>query len=247
MKILVVAPHDDDAILGAGGAIVRHINKGDSVSVVVFTTGHTSHQIVLGITENPSPDEVAQKRREEILTAMMWLGVPVGNLYFLEIPTREVRARSEEAEKKLRKIFTVVKPDVVYFNHMDAHSDHKGVNRVVKAILRDTPAAKPYQFMIWTKELAAGRPEMEQSDIPEVSGGNVRVVTLSEKEKILKRRALYEMKSQVSLWPYPEWQVQDRPILDPPFIRHFLVGGEVFVSYEIPHTIVLSDVLLERV
>lgn len=247
-NILVLGAHDDDVILGAGGSIVRHINKGDSVSVVVFTTGHTSHQAVLGITENPSPVEVARKRREEIMKAMAYLGV--GNLYFLDIPTREVSDRLEEAEMKLRKIFSIVRPDVVYFNAPDAHTDHKGVNRAVKAILRDTPAgvAFAYQFIIWTKELAAGRPEMDKIEILEVPG-NVKVVTLSEKEMVLKRLSVFEMKSQISIWPYLEWQVQEKPILDPFFIRHFLSGGEVFVSYEMPRTkekVPLGDPLLER-
>lgn len=232
-NIVVVAPHDDDAILGAGGAIVRHISRGDSVSVIICTTGHTSHQVVLGITENPSPVEVARKRREEIMKAMVYLGM--GNLHFLDIPTREVSDRMEEAEMKLRKTFSTVKPDVVYFNAPDAHSDHKGVNAAVKTILRDTTVSEAYQFVIWSKKLAEGRPEMDPNEIPEVPG-NVKVVTLSEKEKQLKRWAIFEMRSQISLWPYPDWQVQEKPILDMFFIRHFLSGGEVFVSYEIPRT-----------
>ena len=247
-NIVVVAPHDDDAILGAGGSIVRHLNHGDEVSVVVCTTGHSSHMAVLGITENPSPDEVARVRKQEMLAAMLYLDVPVGNLYFLEIPTREVSDRLKEVELKLRKLFAEVEPDIVYFSYPDAHSDHKGVNAAVKNILADTPTVVGRQFVIWTKELAAGRPEMNPNDIPEIPE-NAMVVNLSEQARFQKCSAIYEMKSQVSTRPYPGWQIQDRAILGPTFIRHFLRGQEIFVPYnEIPRTkkVPLEDPLSER-
>ena len=37
-KILVVAPHPDDEILGCGGTILRHINEGDEVAWMICTS-----------------------------------------------------------------------------------------------------------------------------------------------------------------------------------------------------------------
>ena len=53
--------------------------------------------------------------------------------------------------------------------------------------------------------------------------------TLKEELK-LKRKALFEMKSQVNVWPYPEWQVQEKPILNKKFIDYFLKEEEIFVK-----------------
>ena len=40
MNILVLAPHPDDEVLGAGGTIARHVADGDEVHVVILTRGN---------------------------------------------------------------------------------------------------------------------------------------------------------------------------------------------------------------
>ena len=38
-KVLVIAPHPDDEVLGCGGSIARHVAQDDEVHVVVVTRG----------------------------------------------------------------------------------------------------------------------------------------------------------------------------------------------------------------
>lgn len=38
-QILVLAPHPDDEVLGCGGTIARHIDRGDHVTILFFTDG----------------------------------------------------------------------------------------------------------------------------------------------------------------------------------------------------------------
>ena len=40
--ILCVVAHPDDEALGVGGALIKHIEKGDKVNIVIFSTGEDS-------------------------------------------------------------------------------------------------------------------------------------------------------------------------------------------------------------
>ena len=41
-KILIVAAHPDDEVLGCGGTILKHVADGDSVHIVIMAEGITS-------------------------------------------------------------------------------------------------------------------------------------------------------------------------------------------------------------
>lgn len=40
--VLVIAPHPDDETIGAGGAIARHLDRGDKVTILVATSGEAT-------------------------------------------------------------------------------------------------------------------------------------------------------------------------------------------------------------
>ena len=41
-KVLVIAAHPDDEILGCGGTIIEHKKKGDKVGIIIVSEGITS-------------------------------------------------------------------------------------------------------------------------------------------------------------------------------------------------------------
>src|SRR5215831_18965255 len=74
VRVLVVAPHPDDEVLGCGGTMARHAAAGDEVHVVVVTRGHP---------EVFSAESV-QQVRAEMGEAHKVLGV--GGVKFLDFP-----------------------------------------------------------------------------------------------------------------------------------------------------------------
>lgn len=232
-KILVPVAHDDDAILGVGGRILQHSRQGDEVKVIICTDGRHSHKAVLGIEDNPSPSEVMKARSEEIMIALSALLVPSGNIDTLGLWDCEgtVWGKSPEVKKTLEAMFMKEAPDIVYFQYPDAHVDHRAVGAIVSEILQGLSCPpEAFQFVIWTKELAADRPEVDASQVPEIPSDVVRIDIGYEIGA--KRRAMHSMRSQVDLWPYPEWQVQRAPILDKKFLDYFLVKSEeILIRY----------------
>ena len=65
MKILIIAPHMDDEILGVGGTIARHVDSGDEVSVVIVANRIYNHSLYL---------EIVHKERDSSAKAKKILG-----------------------------------------------------------------------------------------------------------------------------------------------------------------------------
>jgi N-acetylglucosamine malate deacetylase 1 len=115
MKVIVIAPHPDDEILGCGGTIAAHCTAGDQVTVVLLTRG------------NPAifPPDLIARTREEFRQVHQMLGVREQILFdFLAPGLEEVPAY--EVADQLRQVIERVRPQVVYTPFGgDLHSDHK--------------------------------------------------------------------------------------------------------------------------
>ncbi len=228
-RVGIYVAHEDDSILGVGGKIIQHVDNGDQVFVVVFADGSKSHELVLGIEQNPSPQEVTQKRRKEFGKAAQILCVYSVSL---NLPDAEgmVWQNDKSVLSEVAEITSSLRPGLIYFHYPDAHVDHRAVASIMEKVLCKFDSIEAYQFPIWTKDLAAGRPhEIDINQVPEIPADVVRVDITSQLGK--KREALFEMKSQTSVWSYLDWQVQEKPILDKRFLDYFLRGEEIFIRW----------------
>ena len=44
LEVLIIAAHPDDEVLGVGGTIMKHVESGDDVKIVILATGIMSRR-----------------------------------------------------------------------------------------------------------------------------------------------------------------------------------------------------------
>jgi bacillithiol biosynthesis deacetylase BshB1 len=119
MDYLVIAPHPDDAELGAGGAILVLKSQGATVGVLDLTDGE------------PTPHGSPEIRRRETEAATAVLGLDWrGNL---GLPNRALVA-DLEARRRLAAALRQLRPRVLFAPYWeDAHPDHVAASALVDA------------------------------------------------------------------------------------------------------------------
>jgi LmbE family N-acetylglucosaminyl deacetylase len=116
-KVLVVAPHPDDEILGCGGTIKRLVSHGIEVNVLVVTRGK----------EGMYSEEKIKNVRKEANKAHKLLGV--SKTRFLEFPAPDLDLVSgSELSHAISEVISELNPDTIFVPHRgDIHHDHKAV------------------------------------------------------------------------------------------------------------------------
>lgn len=126
MKILIIAPHPDDEVLGCGGTIVKHVMQGDEVNVCYVTQAYYPDWT----------DKYLQQKEEEIQCANEVLGI--SQRFNLNLPTVKLDTiPQKEINKALSEIITIVQPDRTYIPHRgDLNADHRIVHDAALVALR---------------------------------------------------------------------------------------------------------------
>ena len=126
MKILVIAPHPDDELLGPGGTLLRRKSEGAILGWVIMTkiseeTGWSKNSV--------------QERENEIEQVQKGLGVQPDHLFQLGFPTTKLDTFPiEELIAKVSELFHIFQPEEVFIPHRgDVHSDHRITFEVVSA------------------------------------------------------------------------------------------------------------------
>lgn len=135
-KILVIAAHPDDEILGCGGTIARHTANGDHVHILIMAEGITSRDNSRN-TKDRSNEliELAQTARRAGKSigavAVELLSFPDNRMD--SVPLLDV---VKDVEKRINKI----QPSIVYTHHIgDVNVDHQIVHKAVVTACRPTP------------------------------------------------------------------------------------------------------------
>ncbi len=136
MKILVVAAHPDDEILGCGGTIAKHVKNGDEVNVVILAEGITSR----AEKRDKKKDSKKLSDLSKIaLRANQFLGV--NSLIVHDFPDNRMDSLDRlDVIKVVEKYVEKFKPTIVYTHYFgDLNIDHQIVNQAVVTACRPLP------------------------------------------------------------------------------------------------------------
>src|SRR4249920_3854166 len=74
-RILVLAPHMDDEVIGCGGTLVRHIRNGAEVTIVFMTNGRYGSKKAQENKVDHKEADLVQTRKSEAMLALKTLNV----------------------------------------------------------------------------------------------------------------------------------------------------------------------------
>jgi LmbE family N-acetylglucosaminyl deacetylase len=125
-RILVVAPHMDDEVLGCGGTIAWHIDKGDTVDVCVVCNR---------IYDHSHDSQAIEREKASAHQAKEILGYH--GLEFLDLPDERLSHHLQELLGAFEELLAKAKPEIVYTCHGgDLHQDHRTVAHASNIVLR---------------------------------------------------------------------------------------------------------------
>lgn len=188
MKILVIAPHPDDEIIGVGATIVKYVAQGHIIYVCVTTKGS------MPLFEQ---QKVMKTRRETIFAHEL---LEIKETFFLDFPAVMLeQIPRHEINDKILTVVSEVEPDIVYIPHFgDMQKDHQIIAEAAMVALR--PKYKHKVKAVYAYETLSETewniPHAANAFIP-----NVYVDVTGFIDKKIEAMKLYE--SQLADFPNP--------------------------------------------
>ena len=113
-RLLVLAPHPDDEVIGCGGLLALHLRDGRQVRAVIVTDGSEAGD--------------ATVREQESRDGLSVLGT--ASPEFLHFHDRHLSDEAEKLKAQLREILAAFKPDLIAVpSPVEIHPDHAALSR----------------------------------------------------------------------------------------------------------------------
>jgi len=129
-RVLVIAAHPDDEVLGMGGTIAAHTGRGDVLRVLVVTDGSS--------TQYPGDADIRARKEEEARRAAAELGIE--DYVHLDLPDMRLDTLEHvEVNRVVEEHVRDFAPQVVYTVQPDVNADHRVLFDSVAVAPRPTP------------------------------------------------------------------------------------------------------------
>ena len=205
-RIVVVAPHPDDEVLGCGGLASTYSRLGVPISIVAVTDGTASHPGSPTFT----PDDLVEVRAAERDRALAELFDTPPHVTRLGLPDSNVVAHEADLRTALAQL---LRPDdvcIATWRH-DGHTDHEAVGRAAAWACEQT-GSRLLEVPIWMWHWAT-------PDHPDVPWSSLHRVDLDSSAVESKRNATACFVSQtLPLSDHPA----DQAILPPQILARLL-------------------------
>lgn len=212
-RILIVAPHPDDEILGCGGLMQQLIMLNCQLVIVAVSNGTQSHPH----STKYSPDQLDQIRPQESLAALQRLDISeYVQRIALNLPDGQIHLHREHLWQELDKL--VKAEDILICSYaQDGHPDHEAVGKTVQAFALAHDMSYLH-VLIWAWHWA--RPLD-----PRIHWQKARAYNLTQAQLIKKRQAIMQFKSQIEA----DESTGNAAILSPAIIERLLMPWEVYL------------------
>lgn len=127
-KILVIAAHPDDELLGLGGNLIKHVQDGHEVHVVIMSEGASSRY----------EDGMKNVLKEAAYKAGEAMGVSM--VHFCDMPDQRMDSLALlDVIKPIELLIKQIEPETVYVHHHgDVNQDHRVVFEATMVAARPT-------------------------------------------------------------------------------------------------------------
>ena len=133
-KIMVIAPHPDDEVFGAGGTLLKALARGAEVHIVYVTDG-----------EN---DERREAIRDDAVSSCKALGV---SYTFLGCETLNIPLSDGEVNQKLSWLLHEIRPEAMFIPFLlDDHDDHRRASELFMTVARESDLGR---MEIWAYQV----------------------------------------------------------------------------------------------
>ncbi len=137
-RVLIIAAHPDDEVLGCGATIAKHASQGDAVDILIVAEGSTSRDPVRNTVSHDAQLaalRVAAERAAATLGARppRLLGFPDNRLDGVELL---------DVIKPIESLLADLRPAIVYTHHAgDLNIDHRIVHQATVTACRPLPGS----------------------------------------------------------------------------------------------------------
>jgi LmbE family N-acetylglucosaminyl deacetylase len=149
-KIIIIAPHPDDEILGLGGLILYLMDEKTDVHIVYLTDGEGS-----GVW--PDKEEIKKQRIKLSESVCNKIGIKNSRIHRLHLPDGKVPFRDEiifkEVTDSIRILIDTIQPDAVFTTHYLEYwpYDHVAAYEIaVEAVNRSVTKPQLWCYWVWT-------------------------------------------------------------------------------------------------
>lgn len=219
-RVLVVAPHPDDDVIGCGGTLYDLARAGIQPTVLYVTDGSASHPNSLRFPAS----RLASLREREARAALRELGISTSPT-FLRMPDGTLstleRTRRAWVVERIQYLLVSLEIDTVFgpWPH-DPHPDHVATARAIRIALRSMERPpRSLHYAVWTA-VRGGDKRLRM-----LGAQNAFEVVLHAEALDAKRRALLCHQSQTSAL------IDDDPQgfrIDATLMNEWLLPVEVF-------------------